>query len=437
MGGLSAPSRCILFLLFIYFEPIAAWRGTNTNQFREWYPQHGHIFEALKQKYCMTQYRQYLTGNTSAVERDILGGGGANSVLTQPVIQCILNNTSEYVKNGMTAAQVLLGVMPTVLAVMGPSTEEMSMLANVARRPLLALMLAAGSPSVYFSRAFEYHDPAQILHDHPSRLPQWRPSMWYYKLSISMAEYIIALAAIANIATLNWELGVKATCTLWTNRTFGPTIWALLGLVVHIFGTIGLRLRVCGWRGPKKEVLEAVKRKKEAVKRKEEAAKRKEESAFHIRERLAPAGGWISSIPRRLLGLLKTEPIPSASEGYDVRIVTFQESKLFLVAAWVGSMATVLHIIFGTLIFSSTIFVGVEDALSIVGRYMASVSICRIILMYELAGLRESVESILLLSRRDTKVREVSTQTTTLSHDFGDDQMIKRQVRATVVSSQV
>ncbi|VBB87066.1 Putative protein of unknown function [Podospora comata] len=323
----------------------------------------------------------------------------------------------------MTAAQVLLGVMPTVLAVMGPSTEEMSMLANVARRPLLALMLAAGSPSVYFGRAFEYHDPAQILHDHPSRLPQWRPSMWYYKLSISMAEYIIALAAIANIATLNWEPGVKATCTLWTNRTFGPTIWALLGLVVHIFGTIGLRLRVCGWRGPKKEVLEA--------------ARRKEESAFHIRERLAPAGGWISSIPRRLLGLLKTEPIPSASEGYDVRIVTFQESKLFLVAAWVGSMATVLHIIFGTLIFSSTIFVGVEDALSIVGRYMASVSICRIILMYELAGLRESVESILLLPRRDTKVREVSTQTTTLSHDFGDDQMIKRQVRAMVVSSQV
>ncbi|KAK4639704.1 hypothetical protein QC761_710690 [Podospora bellae-mahoneyi] len=301
----------------------------------------------------------------------------------------------------MTAAQVLLGVMPTVLAVRGPSTEEMSMLANVARRPLLALMLAAGSPSVYFSRAFEYHDPAQILHDHPS----------------------------ANIATLNWELGVKATCTPWTNRTFGPTIWALLGLVVYIFGTIGLRLRVCGWRGPKKEVLEAVKRK-------EEAAKRKEESAFHIRERLAPAGAWISSIPRRLLGLLKTEPIPSALEDYDVRILTFQESNLFLVAAWVGSMATVLHIIFGTLIFSSTIFVGVEDALSIVGRYMASVSICRIILMYELAGLRESVESILLLPRRDTKV-EVSTQTTTLSHDFGDDQMIKRQVRATVVSSQV
>ncbi|KAK4668804.1 uncharacterized protein QC764_710690 [Podospora pseudoanserina] len=272
----------------------------------------------------MTQYRQYLTGNTSAVERDILGGGGANTVLTQPVIQCVLNSTSEHVKNGMTAAQVLLGVMPNVLAVMGPSTEEMSMLANVARRPLLALMRAAGSPSVYFSRAFEYHDPAQILHDHPSRLPQWRPSMWYYKLSISMAEYIIALATIANIATLNWELGVKATCTLWTNRTFGPTIWALLGLVVHIFGTIG----------PKKEVLAAVKRK--------------EESAFHIRERLAPAGGWISSIPRRLLGLLKTESIPSASEGYDVRIVTFQESKLFLDTAWVESMATVLHIIFGT-----------------------------------------------------------------------------------------
>ncbi|KAK0668649.1 hypothetical protein QBC41DRAFT_321470 [Cercophora samala] len=331
----------------------------------------------------------------------------------------------------MTAAQVLLGVMPTVLAVMGPSTEEMSMLANVARRPLLALMLAAGSPSVYFSRAFEYHDPAQILHDHPSRLPQWRPSTWYSKLSISLAEYIIAMAAITNIATLNWELGIKAICTLWTNRIFGPTIWALLGLVVHIFGTIGLRLRVCGWRGPKEEVLEAARRKEESVNAVEVRG------AFHIRKTLGSAGEWMTGIPRRFLSFLKTEPIPSASAGFEVRIVTFQESKLFLVAAWVGSMTAILHIIFGTLIFASTVFVGVEDALSIVGRYMASVSVCRIILMYELAGLRESFASVVPLGSRDTKLREVSTLTPNLSCDSGDNQMVKRRVRATVVSSQV
>ncbi|KAK0748827.1 hypothetical protein B0T21DRAFT_344440 [Apiosordaria backusii] len=124
----------------------------------------------------------------------------------------------------MTAAQVLLGVMPTVLSVIGASTEEMSMLANVARRPLLALMLAAGSPSVYFSRAFDYHDPAQILHRHPNRLPQWRPKRWYSKLFISFAEYSLAIASIANIATLNWEIGVKTVCAFWTDGIIAPTV---------------------------------------------------------------------------------------------------------------------------------------------------------------------------------------------------------------------
>ncbi|KAK4179625.1 hypothetical protein QBC36DRAFT_322163 [Triangularia setosa] len=431
MAGLSVPSWCILLVISIYITPIAAWGSTNTNQFRDWYPQYGHIFEALKQKYCMTEYQNYLTGNKTAFERDVLGGGGKHTVLTQPVIKCILSHTSEYVKNGMTAAQVLLGVMPTVLSVMGASTEEMSMLANVARRPILALMLAAGSPSVYFSRAFEYHDSAQILQDHPNRLPQWRPKMWYSKLLISLAEYTVAAAAIANIATLNWDIGTKTVCAVWTDGIIGPTVWALLGLVVHVFGTIGLRLRICGWRGPGNQVLDAARRKEESV---NAAGVR---GTLHIRETLVLAGEWVAGIPRRALSLLRTEPMPSASAGFEVRIVTFQESKLFLVAAWAGSMATVFHIIFGTLIFASTTFIGIEDALSIVGRYIGSVSVCRIILMYELAGLRESFASVVPLSSGSNKLVVVSTLTPNLSRDSGDDQMVKQRVRTTAVSSQV
>ncbi|KAK4196161.1 hypothetical protein QBC40DRAFT_258315 [Triangularia verruculosa] len=425
-AGLPAPSWCILLILFVCITPIAAWHDPNTNQFRDWYPQYGHIFEALKQQHCMTEYQNYLTGNRTAFNRDILGGGGPNTVLTQPVIQCILDKTSDYVKNGMTAAQVLLGVMPTVLSVMGPSTEEMSMLANVARRPLLALMLAAGSPSVYFSRAFEYHQPDHILADHKARLRQWRPKKWYSKLLISLAQYTIAMATIANIASLNWEIGVKSICTLWTNRIFGPTIWAVLGLLVHILGTIGLRLRIRGWRGPEDQVREAVEKVKST-----RAAK--PNGTFHVGATLWSAWEWVAGIPQRLCHLLATEFRPSASDGLAVGIFTFKESKLFLVAAWVGSMATVLHIIFGTLIFASTIFVGVEDALSIVGRYMASVAICRIILMYELAGIREALPEDLKETEWDAVV---DVPTPALSDGSGDLSIPIKQ-RVTVVSSQV
>lgn len=40
----------------------------------------------------------------------------------------------------MATAQVLLGVTPTILSILGPSTEELAMLGVVARRPLLAII---------------------------------------------------------------------------------------------------------------------------------------------------------------------------------------------------------------------------------------------------------------------------------------------------------
>jgi hypothetical protein len=115
-------------------------------------------------------YLNYLSKKASRSAIDVIGGGDRYSALTQPVVNCILTHTSNYVKNGIASAQVLLGIMSTVLAFLGASTEEMSMLANIARRPLLALLLSAASPSVYFSRAFEYHSPSEILAVHDLRM---------------------------------------------------------------------------------------------------------------------------------------------------------------------------------------------------------------------------------------------------------------------------
>lgn len=75
-------------------------------------------------------------------------------------------------------------------------------------RAKLSLM---GSPSVYMSPAFEYTDPAQLLQDRRGRLTQRAWEGWKLKL-VMVTEYVVTLAAIANIATINWKLGVKTIC---------------------------------------------------------------------------------------------------------------------------------------------------------------------------------------------------------------------------------
>ncbi|KAM7218611.1 hypothetical protein V8F06_005930 [Rhypophila decipiens] len=390
----------ILTSLLLLITPSPVYGATNKNQFQQWYPQYAHIFSDIRQLYCEDEYAAYLTGVKNHSNIDHIGGGGIYSVVTQPVINCILNHTSDYVKNGMTSAQVLLGVMPTVLAILGASTEEMSMLSNIARRPLLALLLSAGSPSVYFSRAFEYHDPAEILSDHPARLPQWRPRRWFSIGGIAALEYTVAIIAVGNIVVMNWELGIKTICAFWTDGILAPTVWAVTGVLTHLLGMLVLRLRLVGWRGKDAEWVRRMADEKRAKERKRVLLLEGEVSGLEIPGKPGRSkhdsvwrgvGNWIRSIPTRARMILSTtEGVPAAAEGYQVRIVTFVERKTFLVAAWSLSMLTVFHIIYGTVVFASTTFIGIQDALTILARYIASVACCRVILMYELAGLRES-----------------------------------------------
>lgn len=53
-----------------------------------------------------------------------------------------------------------------------------------------------------------------------------------------------------------------------------------------------------------------------------------------------------------------------------------------------------IHVIFGTLAFSSMQFISVKDAFGVIGRYTASVIVCRVIVMYELSGLRSATDTV-------------------------------------------
>lgn len=98
---------------------------------------------------------------------------------------------------------------------------------------------------------------------------------------------------------------------------------------------------------------------------------------------------WIKGIPRRLYGFTKSEWVPGICQD-EIKVVSFSEGKTYVVWTWFASTSTVIHIIFGSLLLSGLLFIGPRDALLVIFRYVASVLVCRIIVKFELAGMRKN-----------------------------------------------
>ena len=67
------------------------------------------------------------------------------------------------------------------------------------------------------------------------------------------------------------------------------------------------------------------------------------------------------------------------------------KGMVFLAVSWTTEIATEVHILWGTMFFSATLFLFPNDALVVVARYMASIVVCRMVLLaYEIAGLGQA-----------------------------------------------
>ena len=314
----------------------------STNQFKHWYTEFEYPFQTILRDNCTKEYHHYLYGvrNNSAI--DSKQGADPTNQLAVPVVDCILSYTSEFIKSAMASAQVLLGLTPTMLAVLGPSTEETSVLFVIGRRPLLALCLSAGCPAVFPMRSFDNSDPVRILKERENRLqpPQLKGAR---EMTVTIVQYMLTILAIFNIAAVSKELGIQVVCNFAPHLTYLVLLWAFLILIIHTSGaiTLMLRVRLAG-------------------------------------EEFNSANGWIRGqfTPLSKRGVLRVRLIP--------------ESYLFTFFSWFTAILTICHVIYGTLVFSSMLFISVRDSLMVIARYMVSVICCRIILMYELASLRTS-----------------------------------------------
>lgn len=179
---------------------------------------------------------------------------------------------------------------------------------------------------------------------------------------IVAVEYVFALAALTNAAALSWQLGTRTVTSIATEVDFLPATWAVLGIAVHGVGVVLMRLRARRTDGP----IEPEPEEQPSV-------------------RIWARRFW-SELPmfwKNEFGRYEGEKPPP------MYVKWYPETKVYIAGSWFHSTGTVVHIIFGTLIFSGMYFVGPRDATQILGRYMASIVGCRIVLMYELAIIRE------------------------------------------------
>lgn len=346
-GGLGLPHSCAvshhvdtLHLLsihpdFVHMMP----------KYQHWFPQWRVTFTRILQDNCMAPYQDYLTHGAYADRYD----------RTIAVTDCILDNMRESEKMGMQAAAVLLGLTPTILGLVGSSTAETSILSL--RRPVLSLILSVGSPSVHPLRSFEYWDPVRgILLRKPkeqSQQPVEERRNWG-SIVISVLEYALALAAVTNVTELAHELETRTVCAFSGPSMFTQYVWTYTAAAIHIVGAITLRARL------------------------------KDKATL-------PPGS--TKLSQKIKTLVRTEITPCGAQ-VALNILWKPVILSHTILSWCTSTGTVLHVILGTVVCTSRLFISTQDALAVVARYIASALVCRIILVYELSRLRTTPEML-------------------------------------------
>ena len=152
--SLDAMLVIIIFTLMLQLAHVTAFITTYNGPFHQWYPQWRQNFLNATHQNCSAAFHAYLTEKPPPNHPEALAA---------EMVRCLLSSVyvDEGMKTNMASAAVLLGLLPTILALVGSSTAEVSLLGL--RRPVFALFLATGSPAVSPIRNYEYHDPIERL----------------------------------------------------------------------------------------------------------------------------------------------------------------------------------------------------------------------------------------------------------------------------------
>lgn len=324
-------------------EPVS-----NPLKFNDWYEQFSDTLTEISTTVCNLSLKAY----QGDIEARIALGPIRDYCSAHA--NCIQSTISERLKASFAATSILLGFAPTMLSLIGPSVGEVALLSLY--RPFLSALLSLGIPAVFPGRFLFWEDPLRAYEPQTGSFVV-PPLSRKWTITVSVAQYALAAIACANNFHAAYRTGVGGVST-WSCKTwYWPTVWIVITLGIHVISSVSLRL--------------AITRKK--IERGEDLGDVSE------RERWKRSG---------LLPILYNELTLSAnrawhvSDLYDVKL-----GPAAVALQYLGVFASVWHLVFGTLLFSSLLFIGLEEASFLILRFVASAFFCRLLIQFEIGGM--------------------------------------------------
>ncbi|KAH8816382.1 hypothetical protein F5884DRAFT_852825 [Xylogone sp. PMI_703] len=333
------PFTLILLYVLCFSTVVVAVRSRNS--FVHFFPEVAPELHDIVIHNCSDAYQQYIN------EHVILYGKNCVKMFT-----CIMEAAGEYTKSNMGSATVLLGLTPSILATVGSTTPELAFLAS--RRPLFTTLIVLGSPAVNALRSFHFSEAISGFVDHQAqtlaasntRLPSANNQTHYVfhlqpkrQILISVLEIVVAIGSLCNIAQICYEINLKTIAVMsCDNSDMLVELWVGLAMVTHGLGV----------------------------------------AAFFTRSRRLHRNctEWLA------YEVTASEFMPQKRLRWDP-----ESNWKFIAFSWITTVFTVCHLAFGTLLFSSLMFVGTQYSAYIVGRFAISAILCRTIVAYELAAM--------------------------------------------------
>ncbi|KAH0543686.1 hypothetical protein FGG08_002001 [Glutinoglossum americanum] len=319
-----------------------AWARTE-GQFRHFFDNWSPMLREILASNCSEPYAE-LSANPQ------VGGYGT--------VACILQYMSEARKAEMAITSVMFGLLPAVLQLIGPRVSDVSTLGL--QRPILALLICLGSSSATLENertGMEISSQSQDKPLWPKRLI--RPPLWL-QIGISLCEYAIVMTAAANCILQAYQLSFWAVTLVSTItgtfgntiETFSPLLWVFLALPIHLLGLY----------------------------------------ALHIAKTPTSQTGAKLGKPTwrsRISGWVIQELTPCAfAKIADTQPAKLKPSYRLLVLNWMIRIGVWVHVIYGTIVLSSILFISLFEALRLMSRFFVGTFACRIVIAFELYGLQ-------------------------------------------------
>jgi len=206
-------------------------------KYQEWYPQLESALSAVSISSCQLSLQAYMGNMTARVDLNRRGYPSYCNLHTD----CILATVYQSIVSHMAAASVLLGLTPTILANLGPTISEISLLSS--QRPFLSFLLAMGAPATFPTRFLPYSDPLKLLQKTSGlglRKIRRVPKPWAAVLSL--LQYIVISIAIWNVMTTSLQLGRRTVISWGCQDSWLPLAWSLSTIGVHAPAVLSFKL---------------------------------------------------------------------------------------------------------------------------------------------------------------------------------------------------